>query len=165
MIRSGELTHLRVEFRRLGDLLAALRPSRVIIHFDNRMIELQSTVIMLSIAAWLAIWPDAIANSSFRLILRFMGVGTMFTILAVFGALRLAALIANGRWSYGVHCRAVCATFAALIWAQLATALLDLHLTVGSTPSIGIPVYATLAAGELLSMGRALVLIRNGRIP
>lgn len=97
MIRSGELTHLRVEFRRLGDLLAALRPSRVIIHFDNRMIELQSTVIMLSIAAWLAIWPDAIANSSFRLILRFMGVGTMFTILAVFGALRLAALIANGR--------------------------------------------------------------------
>lgn len=165
MIRQGELLHLRVELRRWRALFGCLSLSRAIIHFDNRMIELQSTVIMLSIAAWLAVWPDAIAASSFRLVLRVMEVGTIFTILAVFGALRLAALIANGRWTYGVHCRAICASFAALVWAQLGAALVDLHFAVGSTPSIGIPVYATLATGELMSMGRALVLIRNGRVP
>lgn len=138
---------------------------RLILHFDNKLIELQSAILMTGVAAWLAVWPDSIVASSFRLLLKFMSVGAVFAMLAVFGVLRLAALIANGRWHYGTHCRAICAGVAAFVWGQLSAALIDLHISTGNTPSIGIWVYFTLALFEIASMFRALALIRDGRIP
>lgn len=138
---------------------------RLVNHFESRLFELATSLMMLGLAGHIALWPDAIAASAFRHMLGFMSILWIFAFFAIFGALRLAALVANGRWRYGPHLRAGCAFFAAFIWGQMGAALLVLIPHVGSPPSPEISVYFLLAFFEVVSMYRALVLVGNAEIP
>lgn len=126
-------------------------------HFENRLFELAMTVAMLGIAIWVMVWPGSIEAGSFKFLLRVMSAGAVIGIYALLGVARIAALIANGSWPfYGPIVRAIGALFAAFVWAQMSAALFLWSDVTGRPPSIGIPVYATLALFELVSMYRAM---------
>lgn len=138
---------------------------RLVDHFESRLFELATSLMMIGMAVHIALWPDAIAAGAFRPMLGFMSIISIFVFYALFGVLRLAALVANGRWRYGPHLRAVCAFFAAFIWGQMGAALLVLIPHGGNPPSPEISVYFLLAFFEVVSMYRALVLVGNAEIP
>ncbi len=129
-------------------------------HFENRLFELATTMMMLGLAVHIAIWPQSIGSSAFRFILEVLNPAWLGIGFFAAGTLRLAALIANGAWPfYGPILRAVGALSGAMIWAQMSVALVLLIPNVGLIPSPGIPVYLVLALFELFSMYRALVLV------
>lgn len=129
----------------------------IVAHFENRLFELAMTVAMLCISLWVVIWPGSIEAGSFRYLLRVMPGWAVISIYAVLGVARIAALIANGHWQfYGPLVRAIGALLAAFVWAQMSAALFISSEVTGRAPSIGIPVYGTLALFELISMYRAM---------
>lgn len=122
----------------------------------NRLFEWVMTAAMLGLALEISIWPETIQASAFRFIL--LAVSTQFLgwFFLVAGAVRIAALVANGSWPvYGPWVRAVASGAAALIWAQMDIALFIL-IPLNDAPSPGIPVYFALTIGELISCYRAL---------
>lgn len=129
----------------------------IVHHFENRLFELAMTCAMISIAVWVTIWPSSIEVGSFRYLLLVMSPAAIVGVYFLFGIARFAALIANGQWRiYGPLIRAIGALLAAFVWAQMSAALYLLSTVTGNPPSIGIPVYGTLALFELISMYRAL---------
>lgn len=129
----------------------------IVTHFENRLFELAMTVAMLAIAAWVVAWPGSIEAGSFKYLLRVMSPAAVIGIYAILGIARIAALIANGQWPlYGPIVRAIGALLAAFVWAQMSAALFLWGDVTGRPPSIGIPLYATLALFELISMYRAM---------
>lgn len=124
---------------------------------------------MVGIALCILITPKTIELGAFR----FMQLGGLtafptFLIFTIGGVLRAAALISNGRWHgqwrFGAKLRAIGAGFGAIMWAQLAIALVLLTEVTG-TISIGVPVYISLTAGELISCYRvAFVYDRNSEV-
>lgn len=129
----------------------------IILHFENRLFELATTLMMLGIGVFVLMWPRSIEAGSFRYLLTVISAQAIVGIYVVIGIARIAALIANGHWQfYGPIIRAGGALVGAVVWAQMAAALVMLLQFSGSPPSIGIPVYSTLAFFELISMYRAL---------
>ena len=134
----------------------------LLIHFQNRLSELGTTMMMLFLAMHIAIWPSSIGASSFRGILQALPEAWLCGFFALIGSLRLAALIANGSWPrYGPWLRALGAMAGAFIWLQMCVALYQLVPMVGTPPSPGIPVYFTLTLLELASAYRALVMVEH----
>lgn len=133
-------------------------PIRAIVtHFENRLFELSMVVAMFGIAAWVVAWPGSIEAGSFKFLLRVFSPDAIIGGYALLAIARFAALIANGHWPfYGPLIRALGALFAAFVWAQMAAALFLWSDVTGRPPSIGIPVYGTLALFELVSMYRAM---------
>lgn len=133
-------------------------PIRAIVtHFENRLFELAMTVAMFGIAAWVVAWPHSIEAGSFKFLLQVFSPAIIVGGYALLAIARFAALIANGHWPfYGPMVRAFGALFAAFVWAQMAAALFLWSDVTGRPPSIGIPVYGTLALFELVSMYRAM---------
>lgn len=133
-------------------------PIRAIVtHFENRLFELAMTVAMFGIAAWVVRWPGSIEAGSFKFLLRVFSPAVIVGGYAVLAIARFAALVANGHWPfYGPLVRAFGALLAAFVWAQMAAALFLWSDVTGRPPSIGIPVYGTLALFELVSMYRAM---------
>lgn len=126
-------------------------------YFRDRLFEWVMTLAMLSLALEIAIWPGTIGASSFRFILLVVSSHNMGVIFALFGVLRVAALIANGSWpSHGPRLRAIGAGCAALMWGQMCIALFMLAPLNQGVPSPGIPVYFALTLGELISAYRAM---------
>ena len=129
----------------------------IVTHFENRLFELAMTVAMLGIAIWVMIWPASIEAGSFRYLLEVISPATVVALYALLGVARFAALIANGHWQiYGPLVRAIGALLAAFVWAQMSAALFLWGEVTGKPPSIGIPVFGTLALFELISMYRAM---------
>jgi hypothetical protein len=131
------------------------------INCSNRVFEWVTTSMMLGIALTLLLSPDAIQNSTFRLML---GVGFSQGAVAFFfvivGGFRIVALFANGRLPiYGPLVRSFAALAGALIWGQMAIALLGMSHVTG-TVSPGVAVYLALVGGELYSCFRA---VNDGR--
>lgn len=130
---------------------------RLVEHFENRLFELATTIMMLGVGAFLMIWPNSIESGSFRYLLTIVSAQTIIVIYTIIGVARIAALIANGHWAFvGPIIRACGAFVGAVVWAQMAAALCLYSSERGSPPSIGIWVYAVLAFFELISMYRAL---------
>ncbi len=129
----------------------------------NRLFELVMTLAMLGMAFEIAIWPNAVGASSFRLMLLVispLNIGMFFT---VFGLLRITALIANGSWpDHGPRLRAMGAGAAALMWGQMCVALVMLIPQNNGIPSPGIALYFFLTIGELVSSYRAVSDARPG---
>jgi hypothetical protein len=140
------------------------RPLKVMVrHFENRLFELSMTVAMLGIALWIMIFPGSIEAGSFKYLLRVVSPAAVLSMYAILGLARFAALIANGSWQfYGPLVRALGALLAAFAWAQMSGALFLWSSVTGKPPSIGIPVYGTLAFFELISMYRALARGKDG---
>lgn len=139
------------------------RVQALVLHFESRLFELATTIMMLGIAGFLMIWPNSIESGSFRYVLTVVSATTIVGIYMAIGLARIAALIANGHWEFwGPIIRAIGAFVGAVVWAQMAAALFMLIAEVGTPPSIGIPVYAVLALFELISMYRALARGHHG---
>lgn len=111
---------------------------------------------MLGIAVCIFITPDTIRIGAFRLMTEAgLTAGLTTLLFATFGALRIIALYANGHWQpWGAWARGLGAITAAFLWFQMGLALLLLTKITG-TLSVGIPVYAVLTIGELVSCYRA----------
>jgi hypothetical protein len=144
-----------------GALATAITPSPDPIHCSNRLFEWITAVIMVGIATTIAISPRAVASGGFHL-LQNLGLTAEVLVLlfAIGGCVRIAALWANGRWQVcGPWFRFGCALAGAFLWAQMCLALIEWSDGAGYV-SIGVPVYAGLALGELISCSRAA---RDGR--
>lgn len=131
-------------------------PSKRNGHCANRLFEWMTALMMLGIAGTIAASPRTIASGGFHLM---QNVGLTPTLLgwlfSMGGCLRIAGLYANGHWPvYGPWARAGCALAGAGLWAQMCLALIPWSGKSGYI-SIGIPVYAVLALGEIISCYRA----------
>lgn len=132
----------------------------------SRLFEWTMALALLQLGIWLLLWPRAIEASSFRFI--FLDHAEWQWLLPWFflfvSSLRAAALVANGAWPrLGPKLRQWAALGTALIWGEMAFALLLLIPNVGTPPSPGIPVYFTLTAGELLACYMAACNGKSGR--
>jgi len=113
---------------------------------------------MVGIALCIFWTPKTIEMGAFRFLIQagFTAWPTFF-LFAIAGGLRMVALVSNGRWQgkrkLGAKSRAVGAAFGAMLWGNLAIALVLLTQDT-ETASIGIPVYAALTVGELISCYR-----------
>jgi len=126
-------------------------------HFESRLFELATTIMMLGIGLFVVLWPRSIEAGAFRYLLTVVSAETIVGVYVTIGVARIAALIANGHWKfYGPVIRAAGALVGAVVWAQMAAALVLLFEVNGTPPSVGIPVYSVLAFFELISMYRAL---------
>jgi len=131
-------------------------------HCFHRLFEWSVSAMLIGIALTIMLSPHAIAFGDFYIVAR-IGLGakpqTFVLFFLLVGVARVAALYANGHWPiYGPRCRAAGALAGALIWSQMLAALcwwstqLD-YVSMGIP--LGVPVYACLTAGELLSCYRA----------
>ena len=129
----------------------------------NRLFEWVMTLSMIGMAVEIAIWPKAVAASSFRLMLGVINPLNIGMFFLAFGLLRIAALIANGSWpEHGPRMRAMGAGAAALMWGQMCVALFLLTAQRNGIPSPGISLYFFLTVGELVSAYRAISDARTG---
>jgi hypothetical protein len=100
------------------------------------------------------LYPTSLQSSAFRYMLGTFEAAHIGALLLVFGTLRLAALIANGRtvWTkkYGPLIRIAGACTGGFVWVQLEIALLILF-TQSGTPSPGLANWAALAVGEIVA--------------
>jgi uncharacterized membrane protein len=117
-------------------------------HFENRISEVAAALIILGMAILIATNPAAADTHSFDLIGVAIVDDWLAPALLLVGLVRIAALIANGRWRVvGPKMRAGGALVGALIWSQMCLSLALLGL-----PSPRIPIYAVLTASELISI-------------
>lgn len=126
--------------------------------FSNRLFEWYATATMLGIALSLATSPGVIRNSAFHFLLTsgFSQAGVL-ALLLLFGLVRVAALVANGRVPvYGPIARALCALGGAFTWLQFCLALLQ-YSTVQGVLTPGVTVYFFMMVGEIFSCYRAAV--------
>ena len=127
-------------------------------HFQNRLFELATAGMMIALSLHIMIWPNSIQASVFRFMLGVTGPHWMVAILGIGGALRFAALVANGSWPvHGPKLRACGAIVGASVWAQMSVSLVLFCANVGSQPSPDTWVYLVLCLVELIAMCRALV--------
>lgn len=136
----------------------------IVLHFENRMLELATAVMMLTISAWMVVWPTALSAGSLQSLTMVVPASLIIPLYGSFGWARIAALIANGHWKvYGPMIRALGALVGAFVWAQMGASLWYAGILNGHEPSIGVPVYGTLSLFELISMWRALAGAGHGR--
>jgi hypothetical protein len=129
---------------------------RIDFYFRDRLFEWVATCAMLLTAVEIAIWPDTIKASSFHLLLYIITPDGLSVFLAVFGTMRVVALIANGSWpDHGPRLRAMGSGAAAFMWAQMGMALAQSVAERGIL-SPGVPVYLALTLGEIFSAYRAM---------
>lgn len=130
----------------------------------NRLFEWVTSASLLAMAIQTAVFPDVIGSSNFRYILVIIAPANLSLFLFVVGTVRIAALIANGRYwpKWSPKLRALGALGGALIWFQITVALMIYVSDVGRPPSPGIPVYLALMFGELISCYRVLASDGNG---
>lgn len=121
----------------------------------NRLFEWVMTACTLGVAVVLLCSPRAIEGSRFFLLTEFgIGQGAMLVYAIVIGSFRATVLYWNGRWRYSYKARAVCSLACAVLWANMALALL--MASSAQSFSISVPVFVGLTIGELLSCSRAV---------
>lgn len=133
-------------------------------HCQNRLLEWCCCCIMIGIALCLYLSPRTLEAGSFRFMAQagFTPTGTL-QLMLICGLARMAALWLNGNWQpYGAWCRATGSVVGAVIWFQMAVALLLLSQITG-TLSLGTPTYFVLTVGEILSCYRAAIDERRPR--
>ena len=123
----------------------------------NRVAEWLCTGIMLLAGAGMSVFDPGIGTSAFRRVLETGVTQThIYLYVVIVGPMRAIALFANSKWPvYGPWVRALGALAGALLWSQLAMALIGVGEFTG-TLTLGVYVYIGLAVGEIYSLGRAL---------
>ena len=64
---------------------------RIVDHFENRLFELATSVMMLALALHIALWPHSIGASAFRFILEVLSPAWLGVGFFIAGTLRLMA--------------------------------------------------------------------------
>lgn len=127
----------------------------------NRLFEwvTTSTMVLIAFTIVLIAGDAATKGGSFRF-LNAAGFTdySMAAFFGLFGALRIAALFANGRWHpYGPWVRSAGAMAGALVWGQLWVSLIYTYLELGIVYPAALPLYLCLTIGELIACYRAAV--------
>lgn len=117
-----------------------------------------SAFAMFGIGLHMVIFPKSLSSGRFEHILSMISPLELVMLCVGIGAIRIGTLLCV--WSWCFHARALCAVISACVWVEMGIALI---LSPGA-PSIGIPVYLCLVAGELGSVWRARVESNNGRV-
>jgi len=136
--------------------------TRVMRHYlEGRLFEWVMAAAMVLLAIETFAWPRTLEASAFYWLTAAMPAAFIAWFLLIFGMLRCAALIANGRSKiYGPRARAIGALAGAAMWAQFDLALLA-SFTVKGPPSPGIPFWFTFTLAELYSAYRAASDVRS----
>lgn len=125
-------------------------------HCSNRVFEWMTSLSLLGIAFWLMVFPRGLADNAFRHVYDVVDHGWVLAYLMLVGSFRCMALYWNGRSpKWGPKIRAVGAWAGALVWLQLAAALIANCIYHNIDPSISVLVYTGLALAELKSTQRA----------
>jgi hypothetical protein len=129
-------------------------------HFNNRVSEVGHALIMVGIGLQIMAAPPVSNYRALDLLAGFVSAGSIALFFISVGAVRMAALIANGRWpSYGPWLRAIGALVGALIWSQMFLGLIAVPSD--NLTSLNAPAYLVFTAIELISIYRALAM-RDG---
>jgi hypothetical protein len=124
-------------------------------YLEGRLFEWVMATAMILLAVQTFVWPRTLGSSAFHLLADAMPGEYIGIFLLLFGVLRFAALIANGRsLMYGPCVRATGAVAGAVMWAQFELALLG-DLSFDKPPSPGIPFWFAFILAELYSGYRA----------
>jgi hypothetical protein len=124
-------------------------------HFNNRVSEAGHSLIMVGIGLQIMAAPPVGNYRALDLLSGFISAGSIALLFVAVGAVRMAALIANGRWpSYGPWLRAIGALVGALIWSQMFLSLIVVQPD--DLTSLNAPAYLVFTAIELISIYRAL---------
>jgi hypothetical protein len=124
-------------------------------HLEGRLFEWTMATAMVLLAAETFVWPRTLDASAFNWLTTLLPGSFIGVFLLLFGVIRVAALIANGRsLVYGPRVRALGALAGAVLWAQFDLALIAAY-TVKGPPSPGIPFWFTFTLAELYSAYRA----------
>ena len=124
-------------------------------HLEGRLFEWVMATAMVLLALECFVWPRTLEASAFYWLTTLMPSSFIGIFLLLFGVLRFAALVANGRsLVYGPRARALGALAGAVLWAQFDLALIAAY-TVKGPPSPGIPFWFTFTLAELYSAYRA----------
>ncbi|WP_438278062.1 hypothetical protein [Nitrobacter sp.] len=126
-------------------------------HFNNRVSEVGHALIMVGIGLQIMAAPPVSNYRALDLLSGFVSAGSIALFFISVGAVRMAALIANGRWpSYGPWLRAIGALVGALIWSQMFLGLIAVPSD--NLTSLNAPAYLIFTAIELVSIYRALAM-------
>jgi hypothetical protein len=129
-------------------------------HFSNRISEVGHALIMIGIGLQIIAAPPASRYRALDLLSGFVSAECIALLFIAIGAVRMAALIANGRWpKYGPWLRAIGALVGALIWSQMFLSLIAVPSD--NLTSLNAPAYLVFTAIELISIYRALAM-RDG---
>lgn len=122
-------------------------------YVKGRIFEWTMALAMLFGGVELLLWDDVLTFGAFKWLLTIMGQKWIGSFMLFVGWIRLSALMFNGQLLFGSRfgplVRAVCAVFAASLWAQFALALVVLSIDQGY-PSLGVPFWIMFTIAELL---------------
>jgi hypothetical protein len=132
-------------------------------HFNNRISEVSNALIMVGIGVQIIAAPEVSDYRALDLLSGIVSADSIATLFIVVGAVRMAALIANGHWpEYGPWLRAIGALVGALVWSQMFLSLIV--VSPDDLTSLNAPVYFVFTGIELVSIYRALAMRdRHGR--
>ncbi|ACI92734.1 hypothetical protein OCAR_5603 [Afipia carboxidovorans OM5] len=126
-------------------------------HFDNRISEVATASIMIGIGLQIIAAPVPGDYRALDDLLRCMSGDFIAAFFIAVGAIRVAALIANGHWrTVGPWMRSAGAAIGALIWSQMFLSLIV--VSPDDLTSLGAPVYFVFTWIELISIYRALAM-------
>jgi hypothetical protein len=126
-------------------------------HFNNRISEAGAAWIMVGLGVQIIAAPVPSDYHALDMLLRWLTGDFVAWFFIAVGSVRIAALIANGRWPrYGPWLRSIGALAGALIWSQMFLGLIV--VTPDDLTSLGAPVYFVMTWVELISIYRALAM-------
>ena len=129
----------------------------ILIHFNNRISEVAAACVMLGIGVQIIAAPVPTDYHALDMLLVYISGDMVAAGFVVGGAIRMAALIANGHWpEYGPWIRSIGALAGALLWSQMFLSLIVLPAE--KLTSLNAPFCLVFTCVELLSVYRALAM-------
>jgi hypothetical protein len=129
----------------------------VVLHFERRLFELATSVMMFGVASFIVMFPGSLETSALRYMLDFTNHAMIVGVFAFFGIARIVALGLNGNWMpWGGYVRAGGAAVGAIMWAQWVASFYSQHLATQKPLSLGCVPFACLAFFETIAFYRAL---------
>lgn len=136
---------------------------RINYYVEGRGFEWSMSLGALSCGVIFLIWPQAVFQSAFTMLLAFMPTHVLALALIAIGWSRCAALMLNGALMFGVrlgpYIRAGGGVLSAFFWVQFVFALIQISIERGY-PSPGIPFWTMFTLTELYS---AYTTVKNRR--
>lgn len=126
-------------------------------HFNNRISEAAAAWIMVGVGIQIIAAPVPADYRALDGLVRLVPGEFIAAFFLAVGSVRIAALIANGRWpKYGPWLRSIGSGAGAMIWSQMFLSLIA--VPPDDLTSLGAPVYFVMTWVELISIYRALAM-------
>jgi hypothetical protein len=130
-------------------------------YLDNRLYEWSMATAMTVFGVMMLLWPRMSNGSILHLLTQYVSGEIIALIFLVTGALRIAALIANGGSMWiGPRIRSVSAIISACLWAEFTLSMIEVSYKQGF-PSPMVPFWFTFMIAELYVTYRAGLDVRS----